>query len=550
MASFPNVIEQGRQFWASRSGRQKGLLIGSAAVTILLVTVFARLLSTPDYKPLYKDLDPADAQALATQLDSQNIPHQVSADGKTVSVPSDKLDAGRMLTATQGQPHSGRMGFELFDKMSWGQTEFDEKVAYQRALEGELERTIQTLSDVEQARVHLVLPTDSVFLDRQRNAKASVILKLRHNGLSKDAVVAISRLVSGAVDELKPEDVSIIDADTERSLGLGHEGPGNSEDEEARLSERLINTLEPVVGTNAVRASVNVDYDLGSTESTDEKYDPTVSALLNMQRTEDVANGTATIPTGVPGTASNVPAAKPTKASPAQANANAQKNAATPATLPSMPSSSQGATQSSKTESAQYGVNKTVVHTITPAGRIQRITAALLVDDAIIRTVRNGKTTVTRQKRTQDELNRIQELAQAAIGFDAKRGDTISVQNLSFDADASGADLTAPTWEAQVQKTVADYSPVLRPVSLLVLFVLAYLLLLRPVQKHAFARGGAGLQPALASADVQQLPPGAAEALEASRRAAQLKEQSFELARQNPLDTAKAMQAWVREERE
>jgi flagellar M-ring protein FliF len=135
----------------------------------------------------------------------------------------------------QGAPHSGRMGFELFDKMSWGQTEFDEKVTYQRALEGELERTIQTLGDVESARVHLVMPTDSVFLDQQRGAKASVILKLRRNGgLSKDAALAISRLVSGAVDELKPEDVSIVDADSDRSL-VGGQGAGAGEAAETTL---------------------------------------------------------------------------------------------------------------------------------------------------------------------------------------------------------------------------------------------------------------------------------------------------------------------------
>ena len=180
-----------KQFWASRSGTQRAFLVGGVGVTVAMVALFARMLATPDYKPLYKDLEPADAQTMATQLDAQNIPHQISADGKTVSVPADKLDAARLLTATQGQPHSGRMGFEIFDKMSWGQTEFDEKVAYQRAMEGELERTIQTLSDVQTARVHLVMPTDSVFLDRQRAAKASVILRLKHNSLSKDAVAAI-----------------------------------------------------------------------------------------------------------------------------------------------------------------------------------------------------------------------------------------------------------------------------------------------------------------------------------------------------------------------
>ncbi len=537
MPGMDNLFERLKQFWASRSGTQRAFLVGGVGVTVAMVALFAHMLATPDYKPLYKDLEPADAQTMATQLDAQNIPHQISADGKTVSVPADKLDAARLLTATQGQPHSGRMGFEIFDKMSWGQTEFDEKVAYQRAMEGELERTIQTLADVQTARVHLVMPTDSVFLDRQRAAKASVILRLKHNSLSKDAVAAIANLVSGAVDELKPEDVSIIDADSDRSLGLGHDGPGNSQDEEARLTDRLINTLEPVVGANAIRASVNVDYDQASTDSNEEKYDPSVSALLSVQRTDDEAGGAA-VPSGVPGTASNMPAAKPPK------GASAAPAKAAP------PAQAQNASQSSKTETAQYGVNKVVVHTITPAGRVQRITAALLVDDAVIKTEHNGKVTVTRQKRSQDELNRIQELAQAAIGFDAKRGDSISVQNLSFGGGDADADLPAPNWASKVQKTVADYSSLLRPLSLLALFLMAYLLVIRPVQKQALGRGelGAGLQPALATANAQALGAGAMDSLDNSRHAALLKEQTFELARQNPVDTARAMQAWMREE--
>src|SRR5271165_7034100 len=284
MPGSSNVVEQVKQFWGSRTGLQKSLLLGGAGATALMLTLFVRLIASPDYKPLYKDLDPADAQALATQLDSQNIPHQVSADGKEVSVPADKIDAARMMTATQGQPHTGRMGFELFDKMSWGQTEFDEKVTYQRALEGELERSIQTLSDVDRARVHLVMPTDSVFIDRQRGAKASVILRLRRATLSKDAALAISRLVAGAVDQLSPEDVSIVDADSARSLGTGQnsaeEGAGGSTD----LSSRIVATLEPVVGAGKLRASVNVNYDQGASDESQEKYDPTVSALLSEQK--------------------------------------------------------------------------------------------------------------------------------------------------------------------------------------------------------------------------------------------------------------------------
>lgn len=537
MAGTTNIVEQVKQFWASRTGRQKALLVGGAGATAVLLTLFVRLIGTPDYKPLYKDLEPADAQSLASQLAAQNIPHQISPDGRTVSVPADKLDAARLQTAQQGEPHSGRMGFELFDKMTWGQTEFDEKVAYQRALEGELERTIQTLANVDRARVHLVMPSDSVFIDRQRGAKASVILKLKRGGLSKDSALAISRLVAGAVDQLKPEDVSIIDADTDMSLGPGHEGAGSNEDEEARLTQRIIDTLEPVVGTNAIRASVNVDYDQGSMEESQEKYDPSVSALLSEQKTEDEASGGA-VPVGVPGTSSNVPTANKTK----------------PGSGTTV--NTQGSTQSSKSENSQYGVNKTVIHTISPGGRIQRITAALLVDDVLVKNVQKGKTTYTRQKRSQDELNKIRELAEAAIGFDAKRGDTISVQNMSFEASTADTDLPPPGWTTQVQKAVTDYSGLMRPVALLILFVLTYFFVIRPVQKHALSpamaqlAAGAGGQAALGAAQVQPLavtatPP---ELGTGNMRAAQLKAQTFELVRQKPVDTARAMQAWLREE--
>lgn len=527
MAANNNPVEQTKQFWASRSRSQRMFLLGGGAATVLVVALFVKLIGTPDYKPLFSGLDPDDAQTLSAQLDAQGIPHQTSADGKTISVPADKLDAARMQTASQGAPHSGRMGFELFDKMSWGQTEFDEKVTYQRALEGELERSIATLADVQSARVHLVMPTDSVFLDRERGAKASVVLKLRRGDLSKSTVLAISRLVAGAVDELKPEDVSIVDADTDRALGLGHDGSDNGDGEGSVLSERLISTLGPVVGADKIRASVNVDYDQGTTEESQEKYDPAVSAVLSMQKSEDAAGGSA-VPAGVPGTSSNLATDKTKTAS-----------------------ASPGNQQSSKTESDQYGVNKTIVHTVTPAGRVARITAAILVDDAVVKTVTKGKATFTHRKRTPEELDKIRELAQAAIGFDAKRGDTMSVQNLPFDNDAAEADLPAPTWSTQVQKTVSDYSSLIRPVSLLALFVLAYLFVVRPVQKHALRPGQAiaGAAAQLPAADVEELPSGVSRELSAgAARASHLKNQTADLIRQKPQQTAKALQAWLREE--
>jgi flagellar M-ring protein FliF len=534
MAGFQDATEQAKQFWASRSSSQKGFLLAGAAATVLLIALFARLIDTPDFKPLYTGLEPADAQALTAQLDAQGIAHEASADGKSISVPADKLDAARLQTATQGAPHSGRMGFELFDKMSWGQTEFDEKVTYQRALEGELEKTIQTLGDVESARVHLVMPTDSVFMDHERGAKASVILKLRHSGLSKDAVVAISRLVSGAVDELKPEDVSIVDADSSRSLGLAHGAQEEGEATETNLTQRLISTLEPIVGQDKIRASVNVSYDQGTTEETAEKYDPTVSAVLSEQKTEDRAGGPAGSGAGATGASGGVPGASsniPSKT--AQPQNNSAQNV-----------------QTSTTQSAQYGVNKVDTHTVVPAGRIQRVTAAILIDDAIIRSVVSGKETFKRVKRSPQELEQIQQLAEGVIGFDAKRGDTISVQDLAFDSPVSAVDLPAPNWTAKAQKAVTDYSSLLRPVSLLLLFLLAYLFVLRPIQKHALGPGQPyqATQPALESGTVVNRLAGGYGGGNDTMGAKQLKDQTIELIRQKPANTARAVQAWLREE--
>ncbi|HVU47680.1 MAG TPA: flagellar basal-body MS-ring/collar protein FliF [Terracidiphilus sp.] len=524
MASYKNAGEQVKQLWASRDGRQRTFLLGGAAATALMLIFFVKFIGTPDYKTLYTGLEPEDAQSLSAKLDAAGIPHQTSADGKAISVPADKLDAARMQSAADGGPHSGRMGFELFDKMSWGQTEFDEKVTYQRALEGELERSIATLADVQSARVHLVMPTDSVFLDREREAKASVVLRLRRGMLPKEAALAISRLVAGAVDNLKPEDVSIVDADTDRSLNVSTSAADGS-GADADLSARLINTLEPIVGTGKIRASVNVDYDQGSTDENQEKYDPTVSAVLSDQKSEDVSGGSA-VPAGVPGTSSNIPKTKP------------------------QPPANPPLTQSSKTETAQYGVNKTMIHTITPAGRIQRITAAVVVDDEIVKTVQKGKTIFTRKKRSTEELNQIKRLAEAAIGFDEKRGDSISVEDLPFDADSAQLDMPAVGWTSQVQKTVTDFSPLLRPLSLLVLFILAYMFVIRPVQKHVFAATPApiGVEPQLQTTRMEALPDTTNEPRLEVSRATQLREQTAEMIRQKPLHTARAVQAWLHEE--
>ena len=243
------MLAQIGEFLKGLSTVQRLLLIGGAVAVAATLFVFVRLIGKPDYKPLYSGMDPADAQAVAAQLKTRNVDYQLSADSHAVSVPAAELDRQRLEMASASLPRSGRLGFELFDKTNWSGSDFSEKVNYQRALEGELERTIQTLAEVESARVHLVLPSESIFADREREAKASVILKLRHHRLPPEAQATLARLVAGAVDQLRPENVTVVDADTGRPpLAAGAGGAALPSDLEQQLAARLVNTLEPVAG--------------------------------------------------------------------------------------------------------------------------------------------------------------------------------------------------------------------------------------------------------------------------------------------------------------
>ena len=523
MAGINNFAGQAKQFWDGLGVKQRLLLGAGGLVTVGVLMLFVRLLGTPEYKPLFSGLEAGDVQSLTAQLRTKNIPFKVSTDEKSIMVPADQIDAARLEVASQGMPHSGRLGFELFDKMSWGQTEFDEKVNYQRALEGELERTIATLQGVESARVHLVMPSDSVFIDRQRAAKASVILKMKRGSLSGDTQLAISRLVAGAVTDLNPENVSVIDAETNRPFNGGRGSSVASAEDE--MTERIRHTLEPVVGPQSVRASVNVEYDSSTMEESQEKYDPATTVALTMQKSEERITGGSMA--GVPGTTSNVPGS-------------------TPAAQPAVNNAEEG--QTSKSESGTYAVNKTVRRTVSPAGRIRRITAAVLVDDALETQQQNGKSVEVRRKRTPEELKQLEQLASAAIGLDATRGDVLSIENLSFERPHEEATPVITKVE-KIRKTVNDWSSSIRYVALIVLFLLAYMLLLRPIKKHAVdafkqlperaaakqVAAGDGGEYALSAGDV-------------SKRSATLKKQLSDKIKTEPATGGRLVEAWLREE--
>src|SRR5580658_7092433 len=456
-------LQRVEQFFHGLTLNQRLLLAGGAVLVGVTLWIFVALLGEPKYVTLYSGLRPEEAQSLASRLAGKNIPHQISADGGSLLVPEDKLDASRLETAAAGLPRSARMGFELFDTPNWAGSDFTEKVNYQRALEGELERTLATLSEVEAVRVHLVMPQESLFTEQQHEAKAAVILKTRSGHLSEQAQQAIPQLVASAVDRLRPENVTVVDADSNTPLLHNREGPGGQAyglDED--LAKTLVHTLEPVVGVDHVRASVHVEYELGSSEDTQEVYDPKTTATLTQEHSEE--NSTGMAPAGIPGTASNVPAGTP---APVPAPAAEQSN--------------------SKSDSTTYAVSKSLHHSIEPAGRVRRIAAAVLVDDAVEVTEQAGKRVTSRRKRTPDEMKQIEQLAQAAIGVDAERGDVLAVENLSFQEAPAEAVLPPPAKLEHWRHLVEPWAWALRYVALAGLFLVVYWLVLRPLKKQALA---------------------------------------------------------------
>jgi flagellar M-ring protein FliF len=516
---------RGRIRWAAMQPAQRGWALAATVLLGVLVSGLFWYALGPDWRTLYAGLDPEDTRQTGQILTQAQIPFQVAENGAGIRVPAAQLDKARLATAAKGGVKSGRLGFEIFDKPNWVGSEFDEQVNYQRALEGELEHTVGSLSDIESARVHLVLPHDSLFREAERPAKASVVIKLRHRSLADGEPEAIRNLVASAVDGLAPERVVLVDA-------AGHLPLGPKTADAMRLSaeqlleDKLIATLEPVTGAENVRASVTLDYDPVATEETEESYDPDQTVTLSMQRTEQTAGGQP-VAAGVPGTASNAP--------------NAQA-------LPVYPQQT-APPQSAKTESGTYGASKTVRHVIENPGRVRRMTAAIVVNDRLAQLAATGKAAVW-QPRSADELRNLTTLAQASVGFDAARGDMLTVEDMAFDENRS----QPPVPLLGQSMAIVENSPVLvKYIALLagVLVVLAFGV--RPALRHAASApafraaskgtarelpGGAAAQPALR-------PPEPVEVDPERIRTQQIFEQVTGHLKREPEQSSRLLQSWI-----
>jgi flagellar M-ring protein FliF len=514
--------------WAQMAPAERGWVVVAALLLAALLGGLAWYGLRPDWRTLYSGLEPDDARQMEQVLAQAQIPFEPTVDGSGILVPAAELDKARLAAASKGGVKSGRLGFEIFDKPNWVGSEFDEQVNFQRALEGELERTIGTLSDVASARVHLVMPHDSLFRDQERPAKAAVVIRLRHRSLAEGEPDAIRNLVASAVDGLAPERVVLVDA-----AGNSPLGPSTAEamelSAEQALENKLIATLEPVTGAGNVRASVTLDFDAQAAEETDESYDPAKTVTLALERTEQTS-GAQPVAAGVPGTASNAP--------------NTQA-------VPVYPHET-SAPQSAKSESGTYGVSKTVRHVVDQPGRVRRLTAAIVVNDRLMQPESKNHAAVW-QPRSSDELRNLTALAQAAVGFDTARGDVLTVEDLAFDENRP----EPPATLAEQLLRTAEGSPNLVKYAALLMGLLVVVAFgLRPAIRHAgtalatlgTVRSVRRELPAGSGTAQAQAPLGAPEPAEVDPerlRSQEIFEQVSAHLKREPTQSSRLLQSWI-----
>src|SRR5471032_1716299 len=430
----------------------------AAAAAVAVIVVMTLWAKQPTYKVLFSNLNDKDGGAVVTQLTQMNIPYQFSDNGGAVLIPADKVYETRLKLAAAGLPKGGAVGFELMDQEKFGISQFSEQINYQRALEGELSRTIETLGPVSSARVHLAIPKPSLFVREQKNPSASVTLNLQPGRALDDGQInAIVYMVSSSVSGLPPASVTVVD----QSGHLLTQSDSNGRDlnasqlkyaneVEGRLQRRIEAILQPVVGNGNVHAQITAQIDYATREQTDENYQPNGAADKAAVRsrqlsTSDQIGGSAV--GGVPGALSNQPAPAATApvTTPAPANtANGAQNQAANGQNAAQNSTANRSTvpsNSRRDETTNYEVDRTITHTQHSAGAVQRLSAAVVVN---YQTGADGKS----KPLTDEQLKKIDDLVREAMGFSTERGDTLNVVNTPFN-EASDDSAELPFWKQQ-----------------------------------------------------------------------------------------------------
>jgi flagellar M-ring protein FliF len=435
--------------WQALPGRtQLAAVVGVAALLAVLAFMFIDARDA-DYRVLFPNLSEKDGGQVIERLTQLNVPYRFTEGGGSITVPAGRVHELRMKLAAAGLPSAagGNAGYELLDKNAFGQTQGQERMKIQRAIEGELITTIQALESVKAARVHLALPNQNGFFREQQKPSASVVLTL-HPGrtLDRNQIAGIVRVVSGSVPEMTAKAVSVVDStgallsgpgDDEATQGLDSQQLQYRREVEASHLKRVLALLEPVVGANNVRASVSAEIDFSQVLQTAEAYRPNqgtdAKIAIREQRTEDSTQPGSATPAGVPGATSNqppVPATAPIngQAQPLQAAGGGTANGA-----------------SQRREAAtRFEVDKTTTVTKNAAGNVRRLSAAVVVNH---RSNTDAKGKTTNVPLTDKEIEQLTALVQQGIGFNAERGDVVKVVNAPFRVETAAPAEELPLWK-------------------------------------------------------------------------------------------------------
>jgi flagellar M-ring protein FliF len=441
MASAEQSIPLNLEVFSRMTTSQK---LGTLVAVALAIALFVGGLlwaSEPPYGVVFANLSEKDGGQIVAALEQQNVPYKISAGGSAIMVPAERVHDVRLRLASQGLPKGGLVGFEVMDTQKLGVSQFAEQINYQRALEGELARSIQSLGAVKGARVHLAIPKQTAFLRDEQKPTASVLVAL-HAGrrLNPSQVAGIVHLVSSSVPRLSPGSVSVIDqdgnlvsepGDAGKLAGLDASQIKYVRDIEEEYKRRVESILAPMVGTGNVRAQVTADVDFTQTEQLAETYkpNPTPQTAIRSQQTAETGSNAGAGAVGVPGALTNQP--------PVPATA--------PITNPAVPGASTGNGQSplnfSKNATVNYEVDKTVRHTKGAPGSVRRLAVAVVINH------KHDPARNRSQPLTDTELKQATALAQEAVGFSKERGDTVNVANVSFARLEQEAISDLPVWK-------------------------------------------------------------------------------------------------------
>lgn len=546
----PDTVQPGLLGRLNALPASRKLSLGAGLAALLAIVVAMLLWSArPEYKVLYANLSDKDGGAIIAQLSQMNVPYRHADGGSAILVPADKVHDVRLKLASAGLPKGSTVGFELMDNARFGITQFQERLTFQRGLEGELTRSISALSAVQSARVHLALPNQNGFFREQQKPSASVLVTLYPGRtLDRAQIAGIVHLVSSSVPDLSPKAVSIVDQtgalltenpEARHGLGLDAQQLQYVAQIEASYTRRIIDLLEPVLGRDNLRAQVTAEVDFSQSESTSEQFRPNQGgepAAVRSQQTLESTQPNGTTATGIPGAVSNQPPV------PASAPINGPAQALQPA------GGSAAATVNVRREAVtNYEVDKTVRVTRNASGTIKRVNAAVVVNHRTT-TGPNGKTVTAPP--SQEELDKLTALVQETIGYNPERGDSVKVIAAPFHPERNDEPSDLPLWQ---QPQALDLLRVAAmPAALALLALLIIFGVVRPALKAAAPQpepvpaldakvddpevlpplpdqaGGTSSVPMLAA-------PVASDKLEAARM----------LARENPGAVANIVRTWV-----